>query len=402
MAAAQRAMLLLTCMALQLLGASLSPSAEPFPLYDPLPVTGVTFDTTDAPLRGLYHRAATLEPQNSRAYLTSPRFDVLIEGAEYIGAWIETQPMAGGMMASRDVRLALNAQLVFVRSQRSDGRLPHAVWPCLQGNCTATAQGTGLNAGWCLTLQGAYFASPAVDVAWFMRLAGSDNQADAYLAELAVALERYDDYLWSTRNDSTCIALRNFSVTDGANCPATPSPGAANHRGLLWSTGTRGKSTGDTGEDHSTKFCRSQLPNGTWADCEGFVLSMDMVGYSHDMRRSLARIAALRGDRAAAARWTAAAAELTRRAKVSERWTIHPSIAQTVTAEGPFSSYLCKQRDPRLSEEHYTLTVAVLSLSLSLCACVCRHRYGPQSAQRCLTVALTIPLCLHSCTTRCG
>lgn len=178
-------MLLLTCMALQLLGASLSPSAELFPLYDPLPVTGVTFDTTDAPLRGLYHRAATLEPQNSRAYLTSPRFDVLIEGAEYIGAWIETQPMAGGMMAARDVRLALNAQLVFVRSQRSDGRLPHAVWPCLQGNCTATAQGTGLNAGWCLTLQGAYFASPAVDVAWFMRLAGSDNQADAYLAELA-------------------------------------------------------------------------------------------------------------------------------------------------------------------------------------------------------------------------
>ena len=49
-------MLLLTCVLLQRLGASLSPSAEPFPLYDPLPVTGVTFDTTDAPLRGLRDR----------------------------------------------------------------------------------------------------------------------------------------------------------------------------------------------------------------------------------------------------------------------------------------------------------------------------------------------------------
>ena len=170
--------------------------------------------------------------------------------------------MAGAMWAARDVRLALNAQLVFVRSQRSDGRLPHAVWPCggnlrpgggvpAERNCTAA--GSGLYAGWCLTLQGAFFASPAVDVAWFVGMANRTN-AQAYLGELAVSLERYDKYLWSTRNDSQCEGLRTWEPTArGANCPSSPSPGAANRRGLLWAVGTRGGSTGDSGEDHSTK-----------------------------------------------------------------------------------------------------------------------------------------------------
>ena len=170
--------------------------------------------------------------------------------------------MAGAMWAARDVRLALNAQLVFVRSQRSDGRLPHAVWPCggnlrpgggvpAERNCTAA--GSGLYAGWCLTLQGAFFASPAVDVAWFVGMANRSN-AQAYLGELAVSLERYDKYLWSTRNDSQCEGLRTWEPTArGANCPSSPSPGAANRRGLLWAVGTRGGSTGDSGEDHSTK-----------------------------------------------------------------------------------------------------------------------------------------------------
>ena len=195
---------------LVLLGASAAPDptaavdAPHFPLYDPLPLTGTTFTTSDAPLQGLYDRGAALEPLNARPFLTSPRFDVMIEGAQYVGAWIETQPMAGGMWAARDVRLALNAQLVFTRTQRSDGRLPHAVWPCgtpTPGKPTScTASGAGPHAGWCLTLQGAFFASPAVDVAAFMRVARG-NQADAYLAELAITLERYDEYLWSTRND---------------------------------------------------------------------------------------------------------------------------------------------------------------------------------------------------------
>ena len=47
------------------------------------------------------------------------------------------------------------------------------------------------------------------------------------------------------------------------------------------------------------------------------MLSLDMAGYSHDMRRSLARIAALRGDSAAESRWKAAAADLAAKAKAS-------------------------------------------------------------------------------------
>ena len=55
--------------------------------------------------------------------------------------------------------------------------------------------------------------------------------------------------------------------------------------GLLWATGTRAtgsgatSSTGDSGEDESTKYCRSVDPTGKdWRDCEGFILSQDMAG----------------------------------------------------------------------------------------------------------------------------
>lgn len=51
-------------------------------------------------------------------------FQVLVEGEGYRNVWLETQPMGGAMWAKRDVRLALNNQLIFMRNQRSDGRLP--------------------------------------------------------------------------------------------------------------------------------------------------------------------------------------------------------------------------------------------------------------------------------------
>ena len=217
------------------------------------------------------------------------------------------------MYAARNVRYALNNQLVFIRSQRQDGRYPHRVDPCAGKKNVHPADPVcaTLHPAWSTYLQGLFMASPAADVAWFMKLQPG-NQADKYLAELKASLEAYDGYLvsmlpaacclvlpsdpypctwdverrgefsplvlpsgclstladvvsslqWSTRNDSTCFALHS-GAEKADNCPATPSPGAANAHGLLWSNGT-----GDTGEDGTTKFCRT-LTKGKWTDCDG-------------------------------------------------------------------------------------------------------------------------------------
>ena len=73
------------------------------------------------PRPGLYDHGFAQEAANVKPFLTEPEFGVLEEGSVYCGAWIETQPMGGAMWASRDVRTALNNQLVFTRAQRSDG-----------------------------------------------------------------------------------------------------------------------------------------------------------------------------------------------------------------------------------------------------------------------------------------
>ena len=112
-----------------------------FPLYDPLPTTGVTFQTTDAPLQGLYAHGAAQEAGNNQRFLKKPSFLVLEEGEVYRAAWIETQPMAGAMYAVRDVRLALNNQLVFLRTQREDGRFPVRSVQCVHRPAHTRARG---------------------------------------------------------------------------------------------------------------------------------------------------------------------------------------------------------------------------------------------------------------------
>jgi hypothetical protein len=318
--------------------------------------------------QNLFDHGEAQEASNAKPFLTQPRFDVLEEGSVYCGAWLETQPMGGAMWASRSVRLALNNQLAFLRAQRADGRYPHRVDGCgayetitatdwmshascavvhfnwIHGvccvvthtlcsmvaaaswhhpaptTCTAAAlphlQPADATTDWSGTgLQGLYMASPAVDVAWYMRLA-HDNQATAYLTELKQSLELYDSYLWTNRNDSTCFALHNGTQV-AHNCPSNPSAGAANRRHLLWSVGIA-----DSGEDGSVKFCRKQtstnnLQTLAWTDCDGPFLTMDMAGYSFDLRRSIARINLLQGNTSAHQQWTAAAASVAAAAKVS-------------------------------------------------------------------------------------
>ena len=92
---------------------------------------------------------AAQEAGNVKPFLTEPAFGVLEEGSVYCGAWIETQPMGGAMWATRDVRAALNNQLVFTRSQRSDGRYPHRTDGCA-------------SRGWCCHLGARHYISVVV------------------------------------------------------------------------------------------------------------------------------------------------------------------------------------------------------------------------------------------------
>ena len=145
------------------------------------------------------------EAGNGKPFLKTPQFLVLEEGEQYKGAWLETQPMAGAMYAARNVRYALNNQLVFIRSQREDGRYPHRVDPCAGKKNVHPADPVcaTLHPAWSTYLQGLFMASPAADVAWFMKLQPG-NQADKYLTELKASLEAYDGYLVSMLPAACC------------------------------------------------------------------------------------------------------------------------------------------------------------------------------------------------------
>lgn len=189
-------------------------------------------------------------------------FTVVVEGGHYNAVWLETQPMAGGMYAVRNLRLGLNNQLIFIRAQRSDGRFPGMVTP------TPASHGASVHPTWSYPgnanhsmIQGFYMASPAVDVAWLMA-AGSNTTATtsgpvrSYLLELQAALVKWEGYLWQARNSS---------------------------HGVLWL-----QDIADTGEDGSDKY-RPIEGNMVKPPFE----SMDMMGYAFDAQKALARIAAM-------------------------------------------------------------------------------------------------------------
>jgi len=233
----------------------------------PLPATGVAFSTADAPTQALFAHAEAAEAANVVSFADG--FDVLVEGGAYKNVWLETQPMGGAYFAARNLTLAVHNQLIFTRTQRADGRLAGMVTKVGAGVVHPTYAYPGSpNSS---MLQGFYMASPAVDVAVLAAAAGAPAAAAALLAELRPALERFDAWLWATRNSSAGVLYLN--------------------------------STADTGEDGTDKY-RPIPGNAVAPPFE----SMDMMAYAHDGERALARVARLAGDAAAAARWDARAA----------------------------------------------------------------------------------------------
>lgn len=304
------------------------PSPAAFgPLYGPPPTTAVTFTSTDKALEGLVAHGAEMAARNIKLFRRlSPEanFSVMEEGAQFHAAWLETQPMAGGMYATRNARVGLNNILVFMRAQQPDGFIPGQVSAGPLGRTdTLAASGpdTAINGiasevqdG---VMQGLFFASPAADMAWYLQLAGSEANSSGYIAELVQVLERYDRWLWAARNGSVicqpqsvgCAAGSSYTRQGGSNKTACcrGDAAAAPQRGLLWSDGI-----GDSGEDSSTRFCKVANHSVPYAPCVvsyAFpIQSADVTSYSYDCRATLARLATMTGDSAAAHSWATKAA----------------------------------------------------------------------------------------------
>jgi len=87
--------------------------------------TGSSFTTDDPELQKLY--SLGMEQMKKSLSQFAPGMTILVEGGGYQNAWLETQPMGGEMYAKHDLQVALNNQVLFIRAQREDGRLPGMV-----------------------------------------------------------------------------------------------------------------------------------------------------------------------------------------------------------------------------------------------------------------------------------
>lgn len=181
--------------------------------------------------------------------------------------------MAGGMWAVRNITQALANQLVFMRTQRSDGRLPGMVTTDAKGN----QSGTALTGEYCFPtggslLQGQYFSQPSVDVAWFMNVTRPDAEVMSYLSELAGVLERFNDWLSTDRSSP---------------------PGSLAGTFFLWNSA-------DWGGDNSDVYNGYQPP----------FASMDMTAYAFSNAEALVRVTTLLGNASGAAHWRSVAEDI--------------------------------------------------------------------------------------------
>lgn len=215
-----------------------------------LPETSVTFRTEDAAIQRLYDTACDKCLRNLQMF-GSHR--VLVEGGGYEKIWLETQPMGGEMYAKRNMEAAMNNQLLFIRAQRADGRLPGSIQGMKDGSILPQFD----------KFQGFCFPWHALNMYYWI---GKDR---AYLDELAACLERFDGYLWAARNPKADGCLASYCKYD-------------------------------TGEDNALRY--GDAPNYCTTDAppEGCAVvpmaSMDVMSWSYAARDTLAEISAIRQD----------------------------------------------------------------------------------------------------------
>jgi hypothetical protein len=151
------------------------------------PETYVKFSTTDTILQKIYDHGVTMEKENI-AVMNGKK--VLVEGAGYVNVWLETQPMGGYMWAKHDLELAKNNIEIFIDNQREDGRLSGVIY-----NRDGIAKPDYCH------FQGLYLARPALELYFLL---GRDK---IFLQKVYSALEKFDYYLWKTRDsdDDGCL-----------------------------------------------------------------------------------------------------------------------------------------------------------------------------------------------------
>ena len=238
--------------------------------------TGVEFDCSDTKIKTLFDKLERLCKDNIRQF---GEMKVLQEGAKYNGVWLETQPMGGEMYASRDIEIALNNHLIFMKHQRRDGRMAGMITNELP------YKGVCVHQDW---MQGNFFNTSALRMYY---LIGKDKN---YLERLYECLRDFDEYLWTYRD------------SDGDGCLET---------WCMW----------DTGDDNSTKMLTRgihHINNGLApgeeppADCGMMPFeSAEYMAYSYSQRIVLAKISAILNN-GEEAKWLKAAEEV--RTKATE------------------------------------------------------------------------------------
>ncbi len=212
--------------------------------------TGVTFQTGDSALGRLFDEAERKCLGNLSLF--GDRM-VLVEGGGYEKIWLETQPMGGEMYAKRNMAAALGNQLLFMRCQREDGRMPGSIRRLPSGGIEAEFN----------KFQGFCFPHPALNMYYLM---GRD---DEYLEELRSCLEKMDGYLWRVRDSDGDGLLESWCVYD-------------------------------TGEDNALRYGNAPVYCTEDTPPKGYdvvpMASMDFMSYSYACRETLARISRLNGD----------------------------------------------------------------------------------------------------------
>ena len=227
-----------------------------------VPETSVSFSCRNGALQRVWEEAERKCRLNLKRF---GDFPVLVEGGGYEKIWLETQPMGGEMYALRNPEAARNNVELFMRFQRSDGRLPGSI-QCVGGRIEPQFN----------KYQGFCFPFPALNLYW---LFGEDR---AYLLSLRDCLRRFDECLWRTRDSNGDGLLESFCVYD-------------------------------TGEDLALRYGDAPCWWTEDAPPEGYAVvpmaSMDVMSWSYACRDTLAAIGRILADGTADA-WAARAAEV--------------------------------------------------------------------------------------------
>ena len=204
------------------------------------------FCCSDARLQTLWDKALALSRKNLRSFEDRR---VLVEGGGYEKIWLETQPMGGDMYFPHDPQAAYNNISLFMEHQREDGRLPGSI-ALIDGKITPQFN----------KLQGFCFPLHAMNLYFLM------GEKKDFLLRLEKCLEKFDAWLWRTRDSDGDGILESYCVYD-------------------------------TGEDNALRYgdapCWWEEDSPPRGNAFVPMASMDIMSFSFSCRHTLSRIARL-------------------------------------------------------------------------------------------------------------